>query len=61
MGLVTSGHASIAMPQQVRTISTMRLLERIGALEVEGLREQIESRLLEHLDSRFEEDDPSSS
>jgi mRNA interferase MazF len=57
-GIVTPEYASIAMPQQVRTISKMRLLERIGALEGEELREQIESRLLEHLGIAFEEDSP---
>jgi mRNA interferase MazF len=57
-GIVTPEHASIAMPQQVRTISKLRLLDRIGALEDEELRDQIESRLLEHLGIVFEEDRP---
>jgi mRNA-degrading endonuclease toxin of MazEF toxin-antitoxin module len=42
------------MPQQVRTISELRLVERIGALADEGLRTQIENRLLEHLGIEFE-------
>ena len=46
------------MPQQVRTILKMRLLERIGALEDEELREQIESCLLEHLGIVFEDASP---
>jgi mRNA-degrading endonuclease toxin of MazEF toxin-antitoxin module len=57
-GLVTPEHESIVMPQQVRTISKMRLLERIGALEDEALQDEIESRLLEHLGIAFEEDTP---
>ena len=57
-GLVTPEHESIVMPQQVRTISKMRLLERIGALEDEALQDPIESRLLEHLGIAFEEDTP---
>ena len=57
-GVVTPQHASIAMPQQVRTISKMRLLDRIGALGDDELQAQIESRLLEHLGIVFEEDSP---
>lgn len=55
-GTVTSAHESIVMPQQVRTISKTRLLERIGALEDERFREQIENRLLEHLGIVFEDE-----
>ena len=55
-GTITAEHESIVMPQQVRTISTMRLLDRIGALEGERFREQIENRLLEHLGIAFEEE-----
>jgi mRNA interferase MazF len=40
---------SIAMPQQVRTISKMRLLESMGVLSDPALQEAIENRLLEHL------------
>lgn len=57
-GVVTPQHATIAMPQQVRTISKMRLLDRIGALDSRELRTEIESRLLEHLGIFFEEDSP---
>ena len=52
--LVGTGHESIIMPQQVRTISKMRLLERIGALSDDALRAKIEYRLMEHLGIEFE-------
>lgn len=55
-GTITPDHASIVMPHQVRTISKMRLLERIGVLENAGFREEIENRLLEHLGIAFEEE-----
>lgn len=48
---------SIAMPQQIRSISKLRLLKRISRLEDEGFRAQIENRLLEHLDIAFESED----
>jgi mRNA-degrading endonuclease toxin of MazEF toxin-antitoxin module len=56
--LLGSGHESIAMPQQVRTISKWRLLERIGVLANEDLRGEIENRLLEHLGIAFEAERP---
>lgn len=37
------------MPQQIRTISTRRLLSRIGQLEGVALRREIEDRILDHL------------
>lgn len=40
---------SIIMPQQIRTISTRRLLSRIGQLEGVALRREIEDRILDHL------------
>lgn len=52
--LVGTGYESIIMPQQVRTISKLRLLERIGVLSDDRLRDQIESRLMEHLGIEFE-------
>ena len=52
--LVGTGHESIIMPQQVRTISKMRLLERIGALSDDALRAKIEYHLMEHLGIEFE-------
>ncbi len=45
---------SIVMPQQIRSISKMRLLKRISRLDDEKYRDQIENRLLEHLDIAFE-------
>ncbi len=53
-GVITPDHASIVMIQQIRCISKLRLLERIGRLDDEGLCTQIENRLLEHLDISFE-------
>ncbi len=55
-GAITDQWASIVMPQQVRAISKMRLLEHIGTLTDEGYRAEIENRLLEHLDIAFEPD-----
>lgn len=46
------------MPHQVRTMSKLRLLERIGTLEDQERREAIENRLLEHLGIAFEEESP---
>jgi len=51
--VVSSGYESIVMPHQVRTISKLRLRERIGTLTDEGLRTEIEDRLLEHLGIEF--------
>lgn len=56
-GAVTPEWASIVMVQQIRAISKLRLLERIGAIEDESQRAEIESRLLEHLDIEFEKDE----
>lgn len=56
-GTITEDWASIAMPQQIRSISKKRLLEPIGVLTDESLRSQIENRLLEHLDIAFEADE----
>ncbi|HTE43749.1 MAG TPA: type II toxin-antitoxin system PemK/MazF family toxin [Gemmatimonadaceae bacterium] len=56
VGMITAANESIVMPHQVRTISKTRLLERIGTLEDESFREQIENRLLEHLGIAFEEE-----
>jgi mRNA interferase MazF len=57
-GVVTADHASLVMPYQIRTISKLRLLARIGRLDGREYREQIEWRLLEHLDIAFEEEFP---
>jgi mRNA interferase MazF len=56
IGMITAAHESVVMPHQVRTISKARLLERIGTLEDESFRAQIENRLLEHLGIAFEEE-----
>ena len=47
--LAGTGHESILMPQQVRTISKRRLLERVGELQDKAIRIDLENRLLEHL------------
>ena len=52
--LLGTGHESILMPQQVRTISKYRLLERAGVLSSELIRLDLENRLLEHLGIDFE-------
>ena len=52
--LLGTGHENILMPQQVRTISKYRLLERAGVLDDESLRFDLENRLLEHLGIAFE-------
>ena len=54
--LIGTGHLTIIMPQQVRTISRKRLLERIGVLTDEPVQVQVENRLMEHLGIEFAED-----
>jgi mRNA interferase MazF len=49
-----TGVESIAMPHQIRTISKIRLLERIGSLTDEARQVDIENRVLEHLGIAFE-------
>ncbi len=56
--LLGTGHESILMPQQVRTISKRRLLERTGTLEDESIQIDLENRLLEHLGIDFEAEEP---
>lgn len=53
-GAITSRHESIVMPQQIRTISKLRLLEKIGRLTDLTRRTEIENRILEHLGIQFE-------
>ncbi len=55
-GAITERWASIVMPQQIRSISKMRLLEHIGTLDDQATRDEIENRLLEHLDIEFQPD-----
>lgn len=56
-GTLTPEHASIIMPQQIRSISKKRLLERIATLGDPWYRAQTENRLLEHLGIQFEAED----
>lgn len=56
-GTVTPEWASIVMVQQIRAISKMRLLEPIGTISDESHRDEIERRILEHLDIEFDTDD----
>ncbi len=56
-GSITPKHESIVMPQQIRTISKMRLLEKVkesGRLTDPSPRTEIENRILEHLGIQFE-------
>lgn len=53
-GVAGNPEESIVMPQQIRTISRMRLLEPMGFLSDPGLQAEIENRLLEHLGIEFE-------
>lgn len=55
--LVGTGFESIVMPHQIRTISKLRLLERVGILADEDRQADIESRVLEHLGIAFEAED----
>lgn len=57
-GVAGNPEDSIAMPQQVRTISKMRLLEPMGVLADPGLQQEIENRLLEHLGIDYEVEYP---
>ena len=53
-GTIGEGFTTIVMPHQIRTISKMRLLDPFGHVSDEALQEEIENRLLEHLDIAFE-------
>jgi mRNA interferase MazF len=56
--VVGTGSASIVMPQKIRTISKLHLVERIGVLADGELRARIENRVLEHLGIEFEAEEP---
>ncbi|HEY0152693.1 MAG TPA: type II toxin-antitoxin system PemK/MazF family toxin [Longimicrobium sp.] len=56
--ILGTGVSSIVMPQQIRTISKSRLLERMGSLHDMDKRDEIINRLLEHLDIEFEAEVP---
>lgn len=58
-GVITPDYASVVMIQQIRCISKLRLLERVGSLDDESYRTRIENRLLEHLDISFEAEEES--
>jgi mRNA-degrading endonuclease toxin of MazEF toxin-antitoxin module len=42
------------MPQQIRSISSLRLLDKIGEVQDRSLHTAIENRILEHLGIAFE-------
>ncbi|HET6764791.1 MAG TPA: type II toxin-antitoxin system PemK/MazF family toxin [Longimicrobiaceae bacterium] len=52
---VGNGYTPIAMPQQVRTIAKSRLISRIGRLEDDSARYDVESKLLHHLGIAIDE------
>jgi mRNA interferase MazF len=56
--VVGTGYESIVMPHQIRTVSKLRLLERIGILADQDRRVEIENRILEHLGIAFEAEEP---
>ncbi len=53
-GVVDGRFGSIVMPQQIRTVSRLRLLDRLGMVADRELQEEIEDRILEHLGIEFE-------
>ena len=53
-GTLAKSFTSIVMPHQIRTISRIRLIEVMGRIEDRSLQEEVEDRLLEHLDIAFE-------
>ncbi len=59
-GTVTDEWSSIVMPQQIRTISKLRLLDLIGRLTEESIQTAIENRVLEHLGIEFEAEEEQS-
>jgi mRNA interferase MazF len=48
-GAAANDVESVVMPHQLRTISTARILRRIGRLTDSELRADIETRILDHL------------
>lgn len=53
-GAISSGITTIVMPHQIRTISKFRLLEPLARITDADQQDEIERRLLEHLDIAFE-------
>lgn len=56
-GTVPNGFTSLALPHQIRSISKARLLERIGELELNDARHDVECGILVHLGIEFDESD----
>jgi mRNA interferase MazF len=48
-GMIDEGITPLAMTHQLRTVSTLRLLQYAGRLEKEDIRERIEDAVLAHL------------
>lgn len=55
-GLAGNELESIVMPQQIRTISKARLLNRLGTLAEPAKRREIEDRILDHLGISLDDD-----
>jgi mRNA-degrading endonuclease toxin of MazEF toxin-antitoxin module len=53
-GIAGNPEESIAMPQQIRTVSKARLRGRLGRLTDRTVKRSIERRLLEHLGIEYE-------
>jgi mRNA interferase MazF len=53
-GVIDDGVTPVAMTQQLRTISTLRLLKHAGRLDRSSIRERIEDALLSHLGIELE-------
>lgn len=51
--VISEGITSIVMPYQIRTISTMRLLELMGTLVDPSIQQEIEEKTMEHLGIQF--------
>jgi mRNA interferase MazF len=56
-GTVTDEWSSIVMPQQIRTLSKLRLLDFIGRLTDDSIQTAVENRVLEHLGIEFAAED----
>ena len=52
-GTLHERFSSIVMPQQIRTVSRLRMLEHLGAVSDPAVQHAIEDRLLEHLGIEF--------
>ncbi|HEX9937531.1 MAG TPA: type II toxin-antitoxin system PemK/MazF family toxin [Longimicrobium sp.] len=54
-GMISEGITPLAMTHQLRTVSTLRLLQYAGRLETEESRERIEDAVLAHLGIALDE------